>query len=159
MDTCGRCHRGTRTTVRRGVTVYVHEDTGRMDCTTPRVPEADCPPACATLLNPIPGYSPRHASGCAHNTSATEHAWCPTCHGRVQVEEVDPHASTYRGRHEYEWTATRLACGHVLEGPERVVGASPGGEAAAEAMSSIQTQRRLARAAVMNEPGWGVGRG
>jgi hypothetical protein len=85
-----------------------------------------------------------------------ETAWCPTCRKRRTVEEVDPHASTYRGDHEYEWTATRLACGHTLEGPERIVGRAPGGEAAAEAMAGAATQARLARAAALQDdaPTW-----
>lgn len=83
-------------------------------------------------------------------------AWCPTCRARREVVDVDPHASTYVGSHEVEWTQTALACGHTLAGPERVVGPSPGGEAAAEAMAQRETQQRLARttAAYDGDPGW-----
>jgi hypothetical protein len=63
------------------------------------------------------------------------------------VEDTDNHASYYRGDRELEVTAMHLACGHTMTGPERVVGASPGGEAAAEALAGAATQARLARAA------------
>lgn len=74
-------------------------------------------------------------------------AWCPTCRTRRAVEDVDPHASTYVGDREVEWTQTALACGHTLTGPERTVGRAPGGEAAAEATADRATRDRLARAA------------
>lgn len=83
-----------------------------------------------------------------------ETAWCPTCRRRRIVEDVDNTCTTYRGDYAYEWTATHLACGHTIEGPERIVGASPGGEAAAEAMAETATRRRLDRAAAAQEVPW-----
>lgn len=77
--------------------------------------------------------------------------WCPTCKRRRVVEEVDPTASAYVGTHEVQWTATHLACGHTLHSPQRIVGASPGGEAAAEALAGDATRRRLDRAALMQD--------
>lgn len=78
-------------------------------------------------------------------------AWCPTCKRKRVVVEVDPTATAYVGNDEVEWTATHLACSHTLQGPERIVGRSPGGEAAAEALTGAATQRRLARSAAMQD--------
>ena len=78
-------------------------------------------------------------------------AWCSACRTRREVMDVDNHASYYSGHHEVKVTATHLACGHTEQGPERVVGPSPGGEAAAEAMAGAATQARLARAAAWND--------
>jgi hypothetical protein len=80
-----------------------------------------------------------------------ETAWCPECRRRRVVWDVDPHCSTYVGTKEIERTVTHLECGHELAGPERVIGPSPGGEAAAEAMAQDATRRRLDRAAAWNE--------
>jgi hypothetical protein len=82
-------------------------------------------------------------------------AWCPDCRTRREVLDVDPQASTYVGSHEVMWTQTALACGHTLAGPERVVGPSPGGEAAAEALAGAATRRRMERtSAAYDGPGW-----
>lgn len=77
--------------------------------------------------------------------------WCRTCRKRRVVVDVDNRCSAYVGSHEVEWTATHLACGHTLTGPERIIGRSPGGEAAAEAIAGAATQRRLEHTAAMQD--------
>lgn len=81
------------------------------------------------------------------NPAGVETAWCETCRRRREVVEVDNHASYYQGAYEIEVTATHLACSHTMQGPERIVGRSPGGEAAAEAIRGAEVQRRVARTA------------
>lgn len=78
-------------------------------------------------------------------------AWCTPCRTRREVTEVDPSASTYEGHHELGWTNTNLACGHQVQSEARVIGSSPGGGAAAEALTGAATQDRLARAAAAQD--------
>lgn len=79
--------------------------------------------------------------------SGAESYWCPTCRKRREVIEVDPTATTYEGHHELGWTNTHLACGHTAQSEARIVGASPGGGAAQEALAGEATRRRLDRTA------------
>lgn len=111
----------------------------------------------------VPEYGPivhsEHARLTADRDGIPEGAdtaWCSTCRTRREVVDVDNHASYYSGSHEVEVTATHLACSHTESSPERVVGPSPGGEAAAEAMAGARTQARLARSAAMQDdaPPW-----
>jgi hypothetical protein len=55
----------------------------------------------------------------------TERAWCPTCGARQPVVEFDT-GSRMTGRGEVEWPITRLDCGHVVDGQDRIVGPAPG---------------------------------
>lgn len=77
-------------------------------------------------------------------------AWCPECRARVQV--ADSHQEGhYEGRYEYGYLVQDLTCGHTLQGPETVVGASPGGDSAAEAAEQTATADRLARSAALQD--------
>lgn len=82
-------------------------------------------------------------------------AWCTECRTRRVVVEVDSSCSTYEGHHELGWTATHLACGHSNQTEPRIIGRSPGGESAAEAIEQRTTQERLARSAASVER-WGM---
>lgn len=73
-------------------------------------------------------------------------AWCTRCRTRRAVEETSDE-STYEGRHEVGYHVTRLACGHEEQTEGRIIGASPGGEAAAEAATEAVTRRRLEQTA------------
>ena len=77
--------------------------------------------------------------------AGADSAWCSACRTRREVIEVDPTASTYEGRHEMGWTNTHLACGHTEQTEARIIGSSPGGESAAEAIAQDETRRRLDR--------------
>jgi hypothetical protein len=73
-------------------------------------------------------------------------AWCPECRRRVEVEDASGE-SAYEGRHEVGYYVERLECGHENSTRTGIVGPSPGGESAAEAIAQEQTRRRLDRAA------------
>lgn len=77
-------------------------------------------------------------------------AWCPECRRRVEVEDAS-YESAYVGPHEHGYWVERLACGHVNQHDRGIIGASPGGESAAEATQQADTQARLARAAASQE--------
>lgn len=80
--------------------------------------------------------------------------WCPECRRQRVVEEAS-NESAYHGHHEVGYYVERLMCGHQRESEGRIIGASPGGEAAAEAMAGDGTRRRLDRtSAAYDGPGW-----
>lgn len=80
-------------------------------------------------------------------------AWCEPCRTRREVIEVDATASTYEGHHEMGWTNTHLACGHTAQSEARIIGRSPGGESAQEAMAQDATRRRLDRTSAAHDAG------
>lgn len=87
----------------------------------------------------------------AHQVQRDEEtAWCPTCRKRRVVEEASDE-SAYEGHHEVGYWVQRLMCGHQLQSEGRIIGSSPGGESAAEAIAGARTQARLARAAESQE--------
>lgn len=74
-------------------------------------------------------------------------AWCVECRSRVEVEDASDE-SAYVGPHEHGYYVERLACGHANQHDRGIIGASPGGESAAEATQQAETQARLARTAI-----------
>jgi hypothetical protein len=71
-------------------------------------------------------------------------AWCSECRTRRVVED-DRGEEWYEGRHTVAARVVSLQCGHDNVGPTRIVGASPGGESASEAMADAARSARLER--------------
>lgn len=95
-----------------------------------------CTDTCNYLLNRGIG----HAQKCPRNTDGT--AWCPECRTRSVIEDASDE-STYVDTREIGFWVERLACGHTNEHDRGTIGASPGGESLAEAVTQETTRRRL----------------
>lgn len=83
----------------------------------------------------------------AYTSERVEHGWCPECRSRQVIEDASDESAGMRPWGEIEVWVTRFSCGHTTQGPERVVGPAPGGDAAREATEQRAVQQRLAREA------------
>lgn len=135
----------------RKVQVHVYGDDGVRDA---EVVEVDRVPKMGMIAYTLHVFTLRYADGTT--AEVTNHQamfftpeyqvteWCEVCRRRREVEEYDE-VSRYSGHVELGSRVARLACGHVMDGPERVVGPSPGGGSAAEALENaarVERQRQ-----------------
>lgn len=105
--------------------------------------------ACCQHCGPR-GCSTTHHLPCADcaDTSPRERVWCPDCRGRrIVVDRFTAGTMTRAG--EVEYGVTALACGHEVQGGERIVAAAPGAPYAGVPVASSHRMRDLRAAGPM----------